>query len=606
MRLNKITIKNFRGIEHADIELDRDVTVLIGENNTGKTSVLEALRLCLDIVKSDKTCNFSEFDFYRDETRQDLQSCAPISITLSFLESEEHQWPDHITQGLDDVIVGRDFSVIRFRVTARYDPDTGEPVQSSSFLDDADNDMLGKAGMIKELRRVRPFFFQTALRAARDQFHGQSTYWASFLRNKDIDNATRRALEEELYQVNQKIVDAHASFKDVTEEVKHISDLVAVGQADAVTVDPAPADVYKALRYTDVNVLTASNAKIPIRSHGEGTQSLSVLLLFSAYLKTRLQADVYRYAEPIIAIEEPEAHLHPNAVRAVWRVLRDLPGQKIVATHSGDILSEVPLPKLRRINRNGNVTECNGIPDDLLTDEELRKFNHHVRRNRGELLFARCWLMVEGETDVSVFAECAELLGVDLHGKGVRIVECSQAGGPNIFIKVADALGIHWHLVVDGDDGGTRYVNMAKKLLASRSEPDHISVLPASNMDVLLCYAGYADPYLQGLVAQKQSGRTEGTWDEVLEEMKQTYPNNPGQALGVAKKLEDRSQPDISAEEGTLEYWEQVYRNLPRRFSKPAAAMEAILRMRDQGENGVPDEVATILKKIAISTGGSQ
>ncbi len=90
MRLSKITIDNFRGIEHVEIELDRDVTVLVGENNTGKTSVLEALQLCLDKVKSDKTCDFSELDFYRDETRRDLPSCEPISITLSFLESEEH------------------------------------------------------------------------------------------------------------------------------------------------------------------------------------------------------------------------------------------------------------------------------------------------------------------------------------------------------------------------------------------------------------------------------------------------------------------------------------------------------------------------------------
>lgn len=562
MRLSKITIDNFRGIEHAELELDRDVTVLVGENNTGKTSVLESLRLCLDTVRSDKICNFSEFDFYRDETRSDLLSCQPISITLSFLESEDHLWPEYITQGLNDVIVGSDFSAIKFRVTARYDAVAGEPVQSWSFLDDADNEMVGKAGMIKELRRLRPFFFQTALRAAKDQFHGQSTYWASFLKNKDIDDATRRVLEDELYQVNQKIVNAHASFKDVTDEVKHISDLVAVGQADAVTVDPAPADVYKALRYTDVNVLTASNAKIPIRSHGEGTQSLSVLLLFSAYLKTRLQADVDRYAEPIIAIEEPEAHLHPNAVRAVWDLLRGLPGQKIVATHSGDILSEVPVPKIRRMKSNGKATECKAIPEGLLSDEELRKFNHHVRRNRGELLFARIWLLVEGETDVSVFAECADLLDVDLHRKGVRIVECSQAGGPGIFVKVADALGIHWHLVADGDDGGQKYIDDARALLNGRPETDHISPLAHSNIDVLLCCSGYGQPYRDGVGPQKEA---------------------------------DLAGLTI----GSTEYWEKVYKivNKARRFSKPEAALKSILDMKMAGSRGVPSELKDILDR---------
>lgn len=562
MRLNKITIDNFRGIEHVELELDREVTVLFGENNTGKTSVLDGLRLCLDTVRSNKTCNFSEFDFYRDETRSDLPSCRPINITLSFLESKNHPWPEHITQGLNDVIVGSDFSAIKFRVTARYDADAGEPVQSWSFLDDAGNEMVGKTGMIKELRRMRPFFYQTALRAAKDQFHGQSTFWASFLKNKDIDDVTRRTLEDDLFQVNQKIVNAHASFRDVIEEVKLISDLVDVGQGDAVTVDPAPVDVYKVLRYTDVNLLTASNAKIPIRRHGEGTQSLSVLLLFNAYLKTRLQTDIDRHAEPIIAIEEPEAHLHPNAVRAVWHLLHDLPGQKILATHSGDILSEVPVSKLRRMNRNGNATECKPIPDGLLSDVELRKFNHHVRRNRGELLFARIWLIVEGETDVSIFAECADLLNVDLHGKGVRIVECSQAGGPGIFVKVADALGIHWHLVADGDNGGQKYIDDARALLNGRSETDHISHLTHSNIDVLLCCSGYGEPYLEGV--------------------------SPGKKVNLAGL-------DI----GSTEYWEKVYKivNKSRRFSKPEAALKSILKMKTVGPGGVPSELKDILDR---------
>jgi len=600
MRLNKVKIENFRGIASAEIELHRDITVLVGENNTGKTSILEALRLCLDVVKSDRACNFTEFDFYRDDTCKSLSTCKPITLTLTYLESKKHPWPDHITQSLNEVIVGSDYSIIKLRVMARYDADASEVVQSWCFLDDADHELVGKNSLIKDLRRLRPFFFQTALRAAKDEFHGQSTYWSSFLKNKDIDEVTRKALEVELLEVNRKIVAAHGSFKQVTEEVKRISELVAVGKVDAVTVDPAPADVYRTLRYgTDVNLLTSSNAKIPIRSHGEGTQSLSVLLLFSAYLKTRLQADVDKQAEPIIAVEEPEAHLHPNAIRAVWQLLQGLPGQKIVATHSGDILSEVPLESLRRMNRKGTTTECKAISGNLLTTEELRKFNHHVRRNRGELLFARTWLLVEGETDVSVLAECANLLDIDFHRLGIRIVECSQAGGPSIFIKVADALGIKWQLVADGDDGGNRYVKDARNLLNARPEADHISILPTANMDVLLCHSGYGDPYLLGVVTQTPDASA-GSWDEVLAEMKKTFQNKPGQALRIAKKLEDRSQPEITSPAGTIEYWKEVYQNLAPRFSKPAAAMDAILLMRKMGKmgnSGVPSELAAILVK---------
>ena len=605
MRLSKLTIENFRGIQFLELELDRDVTVLIGENNSGKTSVMEALRFGLDVVKSDRICNFTEYDFYRDKECKSLASTQPIILTFSFLETEEYLWSENITQALNDVIVGDDYSAIKLRLTAKFDTENGELTQRWCFLDDADNELAGKKSFLKDLRRLRPFFFQTALRAAKEEFHGNSTYWSSFLRNKDIDDVTRVALEEELFTVNQKIVDAHSSFKDVTDEVKRIAELVAAVKSDSVSVDPAPADIYKSLRYTEVNLLTGSDAKIPIRSHGEGTQSLSVLLLFSAYLKSRLKADVDKCAEPIIAIEEPEAHLHTNAIRAIWHILNDLPGQKIIATHSGDILSEVPIEKLRSMNRSTASSECKSIPAGLLADEELRKFNHHVRRNRGELLFAKTWLLVEGETDVSVFAECADQLDIKLHRHGIRIVECSQAGGPGIFIKVADALGIHWHLVTDADDGGKRYEKSAKAMLNERSESDYISRLTESNMDLLLCNAGYGEPYADGIATQKPSNPV-GTWDEVLDEMKQTFIDKPGQALNVARKLRDRSKPEISEEEGTPEYWEQVYKNLKNGFSKPAAALDSILLMKGQGKEGVPSEISKILDKLIIPAGGEQ
>ena len=569
MRLNRLKIENFRGIASLEIELDRDITVLIGENNSGKTTVLEALRFGLDTIKSDRTCNFNEYDFHRHVGCKELLSSLPVVLTFHFEESKEHLWPGHITQSLNEVIVGDDYSAIKLRLTGYFDSSDGELKQSWCFLDDADNEMASKQGLIKDLRRLRPFFFQTALRAAKDEFHGQATYWSAFLKNKDIDESSRKALEEELHTVNQKIVDAHSSFKDVTDEVKRISELVSVGKADSVSVDPSPSDVYKSLRYTEVNLLTDSNAKIPIRSHGEGTQSLSVLLLFSAYLKTRLKADFDAFAEPIIAIEEPEAHLHPNAVRALWALIQTLPGQKIIATHSGDILSEVPVRNLRRMN-NTTPGECKSIPFGLLTREELRKLNHHVRRNRGELFFARTWLMVEGETDVSVFVECADILGINLHKNGVRVVEYSQAGGPGIFIKVADALGIKWHIVADNDQRGQKYVANAKDLLMTRTENCFISKLSYPNIDILLCCNGYGKPYRDGVGHNKVSELTEP--------------------------------------EDTDEYWSQVFKIIKdaRDFSKPAAALESILLMKEKGPDGVPTEIKDILTKLTEGSGSEQ
>ena len=565
MRLTAVKIENFRGIDSLEIQLGRDVTVLVGENNCGKTSALEAIRFGLDTIKSDSTCNFHDFDFFRTHADQGLQDCEPIELTFLFVETDEHQWSAEVIQSLAEVIVGDEHSIIKLQVKGWYDADEGELRQEFDFLDNDDNPIAGRRPLLKELRRLRPFFFMSALRAAKDEFHGQATFWSSFLNNKDIDDTTRTSLESELDTVYRKVIEAHQSFGDVVDEVKKLGDLVAVGGTDAVTVDPAPPDVYKALRMAQVSLVTEGNAKVPLRSHGEGTQSLSVLLLFSSYLKTRLQIDVDRLAIPIVAIEEPEAHLHPNASRALWPLLHGLPGQKIIATHSGDILSEVPVSSLRRLSRNGASTDCLSLSNDLLDADELRKFNHHVRRNRGELLFARCWLMVEGETDVTVISECASVLSIRLQRRGVRLIEYTQVGA-EIFLKVANALGIEWFVVADGDSAGDQYVTTAEGYLCGRERNDHIFQLPYDNMDILLCCSGYGAPYELGIHEDKRT--------------------------------------DITAVEGTDDYWKQAYGALKKRFSKPAAALDAVLGIKSDGPDHVPAQIRSILESAIARAEG--
>jgi putative ATP-dependent endonuclease of OLD family len=153
-------------------------------------------------------------------------------------------------------------------------------------------------------------------------------------------------------------------------------------------------------------------------------------------------------------------------------------------------------------------------------------------------------------------------MGVNFNQQGIRVVECAQAGGPGIFIKAADALGVKWHVVADNDEGGHKYIKSAKSLLRSRPESNYISKLTSSNTDILLCINGYGLPYLNGV------------------------PPN--------KKREITEPVDTEA------YWNQVYKIIKnqRGFSKPAAAIESIDLIRTRGTSAVPDEIATIIKKL--------
>ena len=101
------------------------------------------------------------------------------------------------------------------------------------------------------------------------------------------------------------------------------------------------------------------------------------------------------------------------------------------------------------------MASCRFASPGLLSPEETRKFNYHVRRARGELLFARCWLLVEGGDRGVDYPAAARAMQVSLHRAGVR-GQYSQSD-VGLLAKVANALGIPWYCVVDDDSGRTKY-----------------------------------------------------------------------------------------------------------------------------------------------------
>ena len=235
----------------------------------------------------------------------------------------------------------------------------------------------------------------------------------------------------------------------------------------------------------------------------------------------------------------------------------DLPGQKLISTHSGHMLASVPATAIRRLAYQGGDIKAYRIDGNSLTDEEKRKFDFHVRRSRGELLFARCWLLVEGETEVVLLAGAAEALGLNLERDGVCCVEYSQTD-VGILAKIANQLGIPWYCVIDDDQGRMKYEPRVRAQLAHADEADRMT-MPYKNIELLLCESGFGDIYEKRMSRQK-------------------------------------NQP--TAASGTAEYWRQVVKALPKGFGKPTAAAEAADRMAQETDAApVPEPLANILNK---------
>lgn len=227
-------------------------------------------------------------------------------------------------------------------------------------------------------------------------------------------------------------------------------------------------------------------------------------LLAGALLMSRGQREIDEYSRPILILEDIESRFHPTLLLNLWAILQLLPIQKIVTTNLAQLLSAVPMSKLRRLCKQYYDVRCYSMRDRAFSEDDARKIAFHIRMKSPSTLFARCWILVEGETEVWVLNEIANALDFNLSCSGVAIVEFAQCG-LNPLIKLAKQLGIAYHVLTDGDDAGRHYAQIVCDFVGNHNLPEHLSVMPHVDIEHYLYSAGFADVY------QKAAGLTLNT-----------------------------------------------------------------------------------------------
>lgn len=565
MRLKRFQIQNFRGITELSLDLDK-TTVLVGENNAGKTTVLEALHACLGRRLTGRSSPFNELDFHLASDEADPSSAPPIMLTLTFEEETEDEWPVPVVQILDKAfqVLDDNRRRVSLRIITEWDTATRDIKTSWTFLNKEGKELPGARNPrnLNDLQLLAPVFYLPALRDAAQSFGARSPFWAPFTRSLSIDDKVRKDIEDQIAEINQSILDSHAPFGEVKDRIERAASLLPLGDAnDLVSIDALPARVLEMISKTEVKLACRTGARLPLARHGAGTQSISVLFLFEAFLRSQLAAAYDEQAEPIVALEEPEAHLHPSAIRALWSVLDGLAGQSIIATHSGDLLANAPLESLRRFVRDDGVVKVFQVLPGTLDEREAQMIRYDIRLQRGMLFFARCWLLVEGKTDFLMLPEFARMAGYDFDSEGVACIEFSQSHLP-ILLKLAAALGIDWHVLADGDSKGTKYVAEAKAALNGAKETDHITQTKTNDIEHACWHHGY---------------------DSVFE----------SQVTGNRRR-------QLNSAPGDAAYPTDVIKAAQSALSKPDVAYCILLAAEQPGSPGVPPELLSAIEKAVV------
>ncbi|HGE9668284.1 TPA: ATP-dependent endonuclease [Salmonella enterica subsp. enterica serovar Dublin] len=475
MILERVEIVGFRGINRLSLMLEQN-NVLIGENAWGKSSLLDALTLLLSPELD--LYHFVREDFWFPPG--DIKGREHhLHIILTFRETQPGRHRVRRYRALEACwsLCEDDFHRIFYRLEGECGAD-GSVMTLRSFLNSDGQPLLVENinDQVRHLVRLMPVL---RLRDAR---------FMRRIRNGTVPNVpdvevTARQLDflaRELATRPQNLTDGQIrqGLSAMVQLLEHYFSEQGAGQARHRLMRRRSQNEQRSWRYLDI------------------INRMILLGLFSTLLQAKGTLRLHKDARPLLLVEDPETRLHPIMLSVAWQLLNLLPLQRIATTNSGELLSLTPVEHVVRLVRESSRVAAWRLGPGGLSAEDGRRIAFHIRFNRASSLFARCWLLVEGETETWVINELARQCGHHFDAEGIKVIEFAQSGLKPL-VKFARRMGIEWHVLVDGDEAGKKYAATVRSLLNNdrEEEREHLTALPALDMEHFMYRQGFADVF---------------------------------------------------------------------------------------------------------------
>ena len=394
MRLTQIEIRNFRSIKHLVVDLG-ETTVFVGPNNAGKTAILDALRIALTRRWGQRGTGFTEYDVHLVHDTDDPKTSAGVSIELHAKESSPNEWPETIAEDLAQIVqldMNTNLRSIVLRTQWAWNEDSGAFEPSWEFLNVKREPLAGIGARrvnLERFWRYLPVFYLDALRDVGDEFSPRSQFWGRLLKAlkipPDLESRALRVLD----LLNRRLLSADPRLQDIAEILSGATHIAARDRAGGLDLRMVPLKMWDLLSKAEIILRNAPDQPwLPLRRQGQGIQSLSVIFLFQAFVDHLLQELYEKGSEPVLALEEPETHLHPQAARTLWAHVDALPGQKIVTTHSPYFVQHVPFRDLRLVRLTREGTQVKSLPASFSASVPvLDGLSTVVKRSNGRLSY---------------------------------------------------------------------------------------------------------------------------------------------------------------------------------------------------------------------------
>ncbi|HHK6976362.1 TPA: AAA family ATPase [Streptococcus pneumoniae] len=481
MKLTKVIINNFRSFGESQIIELNNQTVLIGNNSSGKTTVLQALSKLFSDKQNDRIIKKSDFHLPKGSRPGENTRNLFIETIFEFDELDGTPYSQAIPSFFEHFTVSKDGAkpFLRIRLESSWEDDgTVEgSIDTQCYYISSDEDTIRDEDKHraprKDLDKIRVLYVPASRTPEKELGNASGSMLSRLVNSINWTEDEINEITDKIDELNNTFLSENGALTQINNEIQKSWELYhednRFSQAELIINSSEMAAALRqiALKFSP----TTTEEAFTVSDLGDGLRSIFYFSLVDSILDIELEITKDREENPdnprfklippvltILAIEEPENHIAPHHIGKLIKRFKQLGNndnsQVILTSHSPAIVKRIDPEDLKYLRIENNDRVLQTIVSDIQLPpaiDESYKYIKGAIQAYPELYFAKLVVLGEGDSEELLLPKFFDLLGKEVDSSQISIV---PLGGRhvNYFWKLLNALRIPHITLLDFDN----------------------------------------------------------------------------------------------------------------------------------------------------------